>query len=404
MKKIMLIIMDGLGDRPNDNLGGKTPLEAAYIPNMNRITSNGIGGMMFSVDQGVVCGSDTSHLSILGYDPVKYYTGRGPFEAMGLGIEVRKSDVSFRANFATRDENNIIIDRRAGRLDEDATELCKALSVEIDGIEFIVKNGVEHRAALVMRGNGLSDKISDSDPHSVGKAPNSIFPTSPEGKLTADVLNKYLARSREILKNHPFNMQRISAGKLPANEILLRGAGITPKIDPFLDVYEMPGAYAVGIPMIKGLANLVGLEEIKVQGITGSTDTNYKGKIKAAIEGLLKKDFVLVNIKAPDVAAHDKNPILKRNVIEMIDEAMEPLVDILEETVIVMTGDHSTSSESGEHTGDPVPIAISSYGIRTNGCARFDEKNCGISSFRIYSRNVMQYAMQLADRAEKYGA
>ena len=404
MKKIMLIIMDGLGDRPNDKLGGKTPLESAYIPNMNRLVENGIGGMMYSVDQGIVCGSDTSHLSILGYDPVKYYTGRGPFEAMGLGIMVRQSDVSFRANFATRDENNIIIDRRAGRLDEDPGDLCKALSMEIDGVEFIVKNGVEHRAALVMRGSNLSDKISDSDPHSVGKAPGTIVPKAPEGKFTADVLNKFLAKSRDILQNHPFNKKRISEGKLPANEILVRGAGITPNIDPFQSMYGMTGGYAVGIPMIRGLANLIGLQEIKVQGMTGSIDTNYKGKIKAAVEGLAKRDFVLVNVKAPDVAAHDKNPILKREVLERIDEAFYPLLDILEDTVVVITGDHSTSSESGEHTGDPVPIAIASNEIRTNGCTRFDEKNCGISSFRIYSRSVMQYALQLSDRAEKYGA
>ncbi|EQD65382.1 cofactor-independent phosphoglycerate mutase, partial [mine drainage metagenome] len=249
-----------------------------------------------------------------------------------------------------------------------------------------------------------SDKISDSDPHSIGKPPNPIKAISEEARKTAEILNKYLVRSREILAYHPFNERRKIQGKLPANELLLRGPGLTPNLMPFQEMYGISGAYAVGIPMIRGLANLMGLEELKIRGITGSIDTDYDAKIRGAVNALSKKDFVLVNIKAPDVAAHDKNPILKREVLEKIDVAMKPLTEILEETVVILTGDHSTSSESGEHTGDPVPFLISSYDIRTNGCQRFDEKNCGIATFRIQSRNVMQYGMQLADRSEKYGA
>ena len=402
-KSIVLIIMEGLGDRPSEKFCGKTPMEAAYIPNMNHLARGSICGLMHPYDYGITCGSDTSHLSILGYDPKKYYTGRGPFEAMGLGMKVEPGDIAFRANYATR-EGDLIIDRRAGRITKSTEDLSRAISMTVDNVIIEVKSGVEHRAALVMKGDNLSDKVSDSDPHSTGKRVLSPMELEPSGEKTAKVIGKYLAKSRQILDNHPFNSDLKGHGLPMANELLLRGAGIVPELESFKQKYNLNSAYIIGIPMIKGLAEMLGMEEIKVSGVTGSTNTNYKGKIKGIVDNVANFDFILVNIKANDVAAHDRNPELKREVMEKIDEAIEPLNQLLDTSLIIFTGDHSTSSISGEHTGDPVPIMFCSEGINKIPADGFSESKCAKTGFSLRGINVMDYALQLTERLEKYGA
>jgi len=221
MKNIILLIMDGLGDRPDSIFDNKTALQYSYKPNMDFLAEYGITGLMSPVSYGIRSGSDTSHLSILGYDPEKYYTGRGPFEALGLGIDLKPGDIAFRANYASV-INNVVVDRRAGRI-RDTSILSKELETEIDGIKFIIKSGVEHRAALVLRGDNLSDKISDTDPHNINSKPLNAIPLNDDAKFTASVINKFLDRSRKILNEHKINKDLIANGKLPANEILLRG-------------------------------------------------------------------------------------------------------------------------------------------------------------------------------------
>ncbi len=402
-KSIVLIIMDGLGDRPSVQFSGKTPMEAAYMPNFNRLARKSLCGVMHPYEVGITCGSDTSHLSILGYDPEKYYTGRGPFEALGLGMKLNPGDIAFRANYATRD-GNVISDRRAGRITDTTTDLSSAISMKLDDVEIEVGSGVEHRAALVMRGKNLSDKISDTDPHMAGKPVLNPLPTEEDGERTSKILTEYLKRSREILDNHPFNASLKSRGLPVANELLLRGPGKVPDLENFGVKYGLDPAYIVGIPIIKGLAEMVGMKQIKVKGITGSTDTNYSGKIRSAIQNLDKYNFILLNIKATDAASHDRNPILKRTVMERIDEEIEPLSGILDKTLVIFTGDHSTSSLSGEHTGDPVPIMFCSDSILINPAQSFNEHACMKTGFNIKGLDVMNYAMQLTERQEKYGA
>lgn len=404
MKKLFMIVLDGLGDRPNDALNGRTALQAAYRPNLNHLSSIGLNGLMAPISDGLRVGSDTSHLSLLGYNPLEVYSGRGPFEAMGLGMEVKSGDVAFRANFATRNKDNIIVDRRAGRISVGTNELAELLNMEIDGIKFYVKEGVEHRAALVMRGANLSDKVTDSDPHSVGLPPSKVKALSEEAEFTAMVLNKFLQKSREILTENKINIERENNGEMPANEILIRGPGKAPLIQPFSEKFGLKGACVVGIPMIAGICNLVGMEVIKFKGATGRVDTDYDGKVKAAIEALKDHDFVLMNIKAPDIAGHDGDPLLKRDVIEKIDRALIDLKDILDDTVVVVTGDHSTPCSTKDHSGDPLPIVFATRGIRRDRAVIYDEVNSSKGALRISSNNVMQYLMELSDRAEKYGA
>lgn len=403
MKKLMLIIMDGLGDRPNDALNGKTPLQAAFRPNLNRLASSGQNGLMSPVRNGLKVGSDTSHLSLLGYDPVEFYSGRGPFEAMGLGMDVKPGDIAFRANFATR-ENGIVTDRRAGRVEEGNDRLCDGLNMEIDGVRFFVKEGVEHRAALVMRGKGLSDRITDSDPHVVGKPPSEITAIEPEAEFTAQALNRFLEKARGILDSADVNRKRKENGIALGNELLLRGAGMAPVLPAFNEIYGMKGACVVGIPMISGICGLIEMDVIRHPGATGRVDTDYAGKIRTAVKALEDHDFVLVNIKATDIAGHDGDPVLKRDVIEMADEAFAPLLDILDGTVVAITGDHSTPCETGEHSGDAVPIVFATGGIRRDGVHFYDEISAACGPLRITSMDVMTYLMQLSDRAEKYGA
>lgn len=402
MKNVILLIMDGLGDRPNVELGNKTALQAAERPNLNRLASNGTTGLMSPVSFGVRAGSDTSHLSILGYDPLKYYTGRGPFEALGLGIELKPGDVAFRANYATV-KGGKVIDRRAGRV-HDTDVLSADLETEIDGVRFIVKSGVEHRAAVVMRGDNLSDKITETDPHTVNSPPEYTRALEPEAEFTATVINKFLDRSRKILQDHEFNRKLNSDGKLPANEIMLRGAGKIPDIPPFQEKYSMRAACISGTPLIRGIAGLAGFTNLKVEGMNGRVDTNYKNIISAAVKALDTYDFILVNIKGTDIAGHDRKPELKKYVIEQVDSVIAPFLERLDDTLIVVTGDHSTPCSYGDHTGDPVPVMFATNGIINDNVRYFDELSVSSGYYKITSNDIMPIIMSYSDRAAKYGA
>ncbi len=404
MKNILLVILDGLGDRPNKEFNNMTSLQASFRPNMNHLVSEGLGGILFPITPGIRAGSDTSHLSILGYNPVEVYTGRGPFEAMGLGMDVKPGDIAFRANFATIDENGIVTDRRAGRINSGTDKLASALRMNIDGVDFFVKEGVEHRAALVIRGDNLSDRVTDTDPHDLGRKPEIVKALDNEAAFSASVLNKFLAEAQTILGDHDVNLERIKNGLPPANVLLLRGPGKAPNLQPFHEKYNMKAAAISGIPMISGIAKLAGMDLLKVVGATGSLDSNFKNKFKAASKALKIYDFVLMNIKATDVAGHDGKPREKKKAIESIDAALSDLDFKPEEAVICITGDHSTPCSVKDHSGDPVPILFNTSGILGNHVRFFDEVSCLKTGFNLKGLDVMPYLLQLSDRAEKYGA
>lgn len=367
--KGILLIMDGLGDLP-DKLG-RTPLSAAKKPNMDKLAKEGILGLLSPIGRGNVPGSDTSHLTLLGYPYWEFYCGRGPLEALGSGIKLRHGDVAFRANFATV-KNGKILDRRAGRI---PTELGKKLAqrickMYIEGIEVSFMSTVEHRGVVVMRGPGLGANVSPTDPHEIGPVLESHAFREDSAK-TARVLNAFTKRAMEELSKAPENSGRA----LAANAILSRGPGTYVEVEPFVKRLGITGVCVAGGALYKGVARYIGMDIIGVKGATGSKDTDLKAKGKAAVEALKSHDFVFVHVKATDSFSHDKNCEGKKKMIERVDKELVPLIRGSGANLII-TGDHSTVCALGKHTGDEVPLLAWGPGFRADAQKKFSEVSC----------------------------
>lgn len=408
MKGIIMII-DGMGDRPIEELGNKTPLEAALTPNMDKMAENGICGIMDPIRPGIRAGSDTSHISILGYDPYKVYTGRGPFEAAGVGVDVLPGDIAFRCNFSTADETGIITDRRAGRIREGTEEISKVINgMEIDdGVEVIFKESTGHRAVLVLRGDGLSDQVSDADPKHEGKPPKQVvsLDDTVEASRTADILNKIVSKSYEILKNHPINTNRMDKGENPANIIIPRGAGAVPHVEPFGEKYGLNPVCIAETGLIKGIAKIAGMALIDIPGATGGIDTNLEN-IKNGIIETASEDynFMLINVDGADEAGHDGQMEEKVKFIEKVDDIIGDLMKI-EDVYFILTADHSTPISIMDHTGDPVPIIITGPEVRVDDVKKFNERAASKGGLcRIRGSNIMDILMDLMNMSTKFGA
>ncbi|USK57384.1 2,3-bisphosphoglycerate-independent phosphoglycerate mutase [Cytobacillus solani] len=381
-RKVIMAIADGLGDRPHTLLGDKTPLEYARTPNLDHLASEGITGMMDLIAPGIPVGTDMGHLILFGYQP-HHYPGRGPIEALGIGMEVKPGDIVFRCNFATVDENGIVVDRRAGRIRKKTEEIAQAINgIELeDGVVAYFKPATEHRAVLILRGAGLSDKISDSDP----KAPNDGKPyhlvepldSSEEAERTAFLLNLYLKKAHEILSAHPVNVERVEAGNLPANFILTRGAGRMVDIEPVAEKLKINVSCIAGESTVLGAAELAGYKILTSNSMTGNIDTNIELKARLAIEEIANNDIVYVHMKAPDVKGHDNEPLEKAKSIELFDHMVGLIRQQLPENVyLALAADHSTPCEVGEHTGEPVPVVISGPSIRRDRVLQYNELDC----------------------------
>ncbi len=406
-RKILLIIFDGLGDRPITELGHKTPLEAAPKPNLDWFAANGMNGLLDPIAPGVRAGSDTSHLALFGYDPVEVYTGRGPFEAAGVGLELQKGDVAFRSNFASVDENLVLTDRRAGRIKEGTDELAKALDgMKLGRIRALFKEGTEHRAVLVLRGKGLSANVSDTDPHEEGQHILTSKPTNGKGKNTAKALNAFTRKSYEILKDHPVNKARVAKGLPPANMVVCRGGGIAPDIEPVPVKYGLKAAGIAGVALIKGMFRSTGMDVIEVKGATGGLDTDMVAKAEAALMALTTYDLVVVNVKAPDLCGHDGKASEKIKVIERADVMMGHLKTHLPQDVVVaVTADHSTPCALKDHSGDPVPVTVFGDGVRVDEVPHFDERSVARGSLgRMRGQDLMPILLNQANRQEKFGS
>lgn len=259
MDKIILVVMDGAGDRGTD-----TPLHKAYKPNIDFITRLGSSGLVDIIAPGIRPGSDVAHLALLGYNPYEVYTGRGPFEAAGIGIELKPGDIAFRCNFATVDENLIVVDRRAGRISEGTEELAKVIDgMRIDDVRIIFKASVEHRAVLVLRGKGISHLVTDTDPHSTNLRianARALSKKDSDATRTANVLNKFTKESLKVLSTHELNIKRKKAGKMPANIIITRGAGIVKTLSPISERYGIKGVCIAGVALVKGVCKLAGFD------------------------------------------------------------------------------------------------------------------------------------------------
>ena len=410
MAKILMIVIDGAGDR-----GKITPLSSARKENLNKLAKMGINGIMDTIKPGIRPGSDTAHLALLGYDPFKYYTGRGPIEAAGVGIELKEGDVAFRVNFGTVEGegsvfNKVVVDRRAGRI-SDTDELVKAVNENVDlskfGVEFVFKRGSGHRGAIVFRGD-LSDKISDVDPKKIGEKVKRCLPleNNEKARFTAEVVNYFIEKSHEILEKHPLNVKRAKNGNPKANVLLLRGAGKVPHLPKFEDMFGMKLACISGTALIKGVVRIVGGDVLEIRGVTGSKDTNLDAKVEGAINALKEYDFVLLHIKAPDEYGHDGDFEGKKNFIEKVDKALKPILSLdFSEICLVVTADHSTPVKVRDHTSDPVPVTIVYEDVRPDDVEEFSELKAYKGGLhRITGNDLFNILLDLTNRAKKFGA
>ena len=408
--KLLFVVMDGLGDRPIKELDNKTPLEYANTPNMDKFASLGMNGLLHVIAPGVTPGSDTAHLALFGVDPYEYYTGRGPFEAAGIGLEVKQGDIAFRTNFATINTEDIITDRRAGRISEGTKELAELFkNMEIDGVEILLVAGTEHRAALVLRGDGLSDRVSENDPHVEGQEPLEFKPLedTPEAQKTARVLTTFVMKAKTLLSNAELNKNRESQGLPLANYLLIRGAGKVPQVPNFEEEYCLESACVAGGGLYKGVGRMLGMHIIEDSRLTGGTTTNLTAKFDVALEALQTYDFVFTHVKGTDNFSHDGNPVGKMKFIEKVDKELYRFLpeNFKNDLVVMITGDHSSPCSFKDHSADPVPVVIYSPDCRVDKVEKFGESYAAEGNLgHLLGKHLMGIALNELRLVHKFGA
>ncbi|MBI5345262.1 MAG: cofactor-independent phosphoglycerate mutase [Deltaproteobacteria bacterium] len=365
--KYIILIGDGMADDPIAELGGKTPLEAASTPNMDIIASSGQFGMFATVPEGYPPGSDVANLSIFGYDPRKFYTGRAPLEAASIGVKLNKNDVAFRCNLVTlihKDGSTVMGDYSSGHIPTDeAGELIKTLDKELSGrgVRFYPGTGYRHLMVWENAPDGVKD-IKTTPPHDISdKRTDGCWPKG----VGEDTLRKLIEDSWGILKDHPVNIRRAAAGKKPATSIWLWGQGVKPSMPAMNKRFGVEGGIISAVDLMKGIGIYAGLEVIKVPGVTGYLDTNYKGKAEHALSHLEKNDFVCVHVEAPDEAGHNGNLKDKLQAIEDFDRevvgrVLKGAMEGIEDFTILTLCDHPTPVALKTHTSGPVPFALAS--------------------------------------------
>jgi 2,3-bisphosphoglycerate-independent phosphoglycerate mutase len=406
MPKAMLVVMDGLGDRPIRELGDLTPLEAARTPNLDALATRGITGIMNAIGVGQRPGSDTSHLSILGYDIARYYTGRGTIEVAGLGMDLQPGDVALRGNLGTVDENLIAVDRRAGRIADTAPFVKDLNGLTFEGVTMLVQPGTGHRAGIILRGPGLSSRISDNDPHEVGVKVHEVHPLddTPEAAFTARVLNHFLAEAHRMLKDHPLNRERLAQGKPAANYLLGRGAGYYKQVENFRDRYGLKACAVAGGGLYKGIGRFTGMDVLIVPGATGLANTDIAAKFRAALDALAGDyDFAFVHLKATDAFGEDGDFLGKKGFIERIDQAAGVLLEV-PDLLLTVTADHSTPCALKRHSGDPVPLLMAGEGVRTDQVGQYGERACARGGMgRLTGLMVMPEIINVLGRSPLIG-
>ena len=378
---------DGLGGLPLPETG-KTELETAFTPNLDRLAAEGICGFSDPVAPGITPGSAPGHLALFGYDPIKYEIGRGVLEATGIDFEVQPGDVASRGNFCTVDSEGLVTDRRAGRIsDEKCAELCRILDGQnINGIEIIVRPVRGHRFVAVFKGEGLFPEVSDSDPQQTGLPPLEVTAENSEAVETANIANKFISSARKLL-----------AEQHPANMILLRGFSKEPGFPSMKDIYKLNPAAVAGYPMYRGLARLVGMDTLD----TGPSIRDVFNTVK---EHYAKYDFFFLHFKPTDAAGEDGDFDRKVKAIEEVDLALPELTS-LEPDVLVVTGDHSTPAVLKGHSWHPVPVLLNSRFCRADDAMNFSESACAKGGLgRVLSVDIMPLAMANALKLKKFGA
>lgn len=357
--KYAVLIGDGMADYPIEKLGGKTILQAARTPAMDYIAAHGKIGLAKTIPDELHPGSDVANMSILGYDPAVYYSGRAPLEAASMGVALASDDVAFRCNLVTI-EHRRIKDYSAGHISsEEARILIETLDAELGNEELSFNPGISYRHLLVAK-NNLGAETECTPPHDItGKKIEEYLPGGKDGDFFSDLMKK----SMIVLELHPVNLKRIEEGKNPANSIWVWGQGYAPKFTPFQELYGKTGAVISAVDLLKGIGVYAGMDVIEVQGATGYLDTNYEGKASAAIEVLKTRDLVFVHVEAPDEAGHEGSIDKKLKAVEDFDSRI--VVPILKHAMasdepftILVLPDHPTPISIKTHARDPVPFAV----------------------------------------------
>ncbi len=374
--KTLLIICDGMPDAPDNN--GNTPLSTSYHPGLDFLAKNGLVGLL-DLKYEKTADTDEGVLKILGcYDDS--YPGRGYIEALSTDIEISKGDVCFRANFATLNKDNMLIDRRAGRDETGLEELTKELDeIELDNIRFYVRRAVGHRIVIVMHrldGKPLSWNIEPNDPKKTGVSVKQIAAKTPNGKMTASALNRFLRKANKILAEHPINEKR----KTPANAVLIRNVGHPTKTKSFEDRYNKKACVIGYHSTIEGVAKFLQMDFIRPPGATGSDDTDLTTKTNTAVDALKDYDFVLLHVNAFDTLSHEKKRDEKTAFIERFDRlVVRKILDRIDlnKVIIAVTSDHYSNSLTKDyaHSIEPVPFVVCGDGIKNSDIEKYDEKN-----------------------------
>jgi len=393
--KAIVLIVDGMGDLPVPELHGKTPLEAAFTPNLDRLAAAGRYGQIDPIAPGITPNTDSGTGMLMGMQPEHAdLLRRGPVEAAGAGCVLSDGDVAMRANFASvslSDGRLMVTDRRAGRVEQDVPALMEALwAIKTPGdIVLQLRATDQHRAVLVLTGENLDANISDTDPG------DEILPApllraealQPRAQRTAHTLNQFLQSVHEVLQPLDLNHQRTLQGKLPANALITRGAGAARTIGNVIPRAGLTAAVVSGCNTVRGLGCMFGFDIIQDQRFTAKRDTDIDAKIHAAIAALHEHDIVFVHLKAPDLFAHDREPFGKMEVLERFDAALAPLMN--QQIIIACAADHSTDSNTGKHTSDPVPSLLytPSKTLPLNG-VKFGESACRNGSMQRQSSSA----------------
>ncbi len=383
--KYAILVGDGMYDYPLKELGGKTPLGAANIPHMDFMAREGICGIVKTIPPHMSAGSDVANLSILGYDPVKYYTGRGPLEAANLGVELTDKDYAFRCNLIT-ESDGILVDYSAGHIsNKEAKALIKFIDQKLSNEYIKFYPGTSYRNLMKITVEEGNFTPHCKAPHDImGKKINQNLPTGKGAKLLIDLM----AKAKQLLLNHEINQVRVDLQENPANMIWLWGQGKVPKLEKFFKKFGLTGSIISAVDLIKGIGKTIGLEVIEVPGATGYYDTDYRAKAEYALRALETKDFVFVHVEAPDEAGHSGDLRAKISAIENFDSKVvgkifEGLKSRGEEFRILVLPDHATPISLKTHTDDPVCFAIYGSGISKDSIEAFSEKCAKESSLRF---------------------
>ncbi len=392
--KYAIIIPDGAADEPLEQFGNKTPLEAANKPNMDKISRQGRLGIVRTVPEGMDPGSDVAQMSLLGYDPRKYYTGRAPIEAVARNVQLSPDDWVFRCNLVTIADGKMA-DHSAGHIStKEGTHLIEELNEQVSTDKIRFYPGVSYRHLLVLKGFDMD--VKTCPPHDfIGQPVEKILP---RGK-GADFLTDLMMRSQQFFYNHDINKVRTDLGENQVSSIWLWGQGKKAKLESFKKRFGLKGAAITAVDLVRGLAKLIGFDLIEVPGATGFIDTNFEGKGDAAVQALAEYDIVVVHIEAPDEASHNGNAEMKKKAIERIDKfIVGPVYEAIQKYPswrMMVLPDHPTPVKTGAHCGDPVPFAIAGANIEGVFQTAFSESNAAKSGLRIDNGyELMEYFLK----------